>query len=90
MTLMATSCPIFSSALLGLRTFDDSEGYYRITPGEVLDNGRYQITVNLGKGMFAQVMRAKVLKPSNAEEKIGSIPQSHHSCQQGSRPLALA
>ncbi|GHJ85748.1 hypothetical protein NliqN6_2150 [Naganishia liquefaciens] len=51
--------------------YDDSEGYYRITPGEVLDNGRYQITVNLGKGMFAQVMRAKVLKPSNAEEKIG-------------------
>ena len=51
--------------------YDDSEGYYRITPGEVLDDGRYQITVNLGKGMFAQVMRAKVLQPSNAGEKVG-------------------
>jgi serine/threonine-protein kinase PRP4 len=51
--------------------YDDFEGYYRITPGEILDDGRYQITVNLGKGMFAQVMRAKVLKPSNAGEKAG-------------------
>jgi serine/threonine-protein kinase PRP4 len=52
--------------------YDDSEGYYRITPGEVLDDGRYKITVNLGKGMFAQVMRAKVLKASdNDGEKVG-------------------
>ncbi|KAJ9125162.1 hypothetical protein QFC22_000116 [Naganishia vaughanmartiniae] len=51
--------------------YDDSEGYYRITPGEVLDDGRYQITVNLGKGMFAQVMRAKILKASQPGEKVG-------------------
>lgn len=51
--------------------YDDSDGYYRITPGEILDNGRYKITVNLGKGMFAQVMRAKVLKASDDGEKAG-------------------
>lgn len=42
--------------------YDDHEGYYRITPGEVMDSGRYKITVNLGKGMFAQVIRATVIQ----------------------------
>jgi serine/threonine-protein kinase PRP4 len=36
---------------------DDKEGYYKIRPGEVLD-GRYQLQVALGKGMFSNVARA--------------------------------
>ncbi|TFK24621.1 kinase-like protein [Coprinopsis marcescibilis] len=40
----------------------DPEGYYQIVLGERLDNGRYQVFSILGKGMFAIVVRARVLK----------------------------
>jgi serine/threonine-protein kinase PRP4 len=39
--------------------FDDADGYYRVILGELLDNGRYHVHANLGKGMFASVVRAK-------------------------------
>lgn len=40
----------------------DSEGYYQIILGEQLDGGRYQVFSSLGKGMFANVVRARVLQ----------------------------
>lgn len=59
-----------SAALLEVvDNVDDVEGYYRITPGELLDNGRYQVTVTLGKGMFSAVIRAKVLKAVGQERR---------------------
>jgi serine/threonine-protein kinase PRP4 len=43
---------------------DDSEGYYRVNPGDVID-GRFRVTAFLGKGVFASVARATVLPGSN-------------------------
>lgn len=37
--------------------WDDPEGYYKVILGELLD-GRYHVQKNLGKGMFAAVVRA--------------------------------
>lgn len=37
--------------------WDDPEGYYNLRIGELI-NGRYNVTQNLGKGMFSSVVRA--------------------------------
>jgi len=38
-------------------SWDDSEGYYNVIGGEILDS-RYILRANLGKGMFSSVVRA--------------------------------
>ena len=40
-----------------LDDWDDSDGYYKVILGELLEN-RYHIQSNLGKGMFSGVVRA--------------------------------
>ena len=40
-----------------LDDWDDSEGYYKVILGELLDS-RYHVQSNLGKGMFSGVVRA--------------------------------
>jgi len=45
----------------------DPEGYYQVILGEQLDGGRYQVFSSLGKGMFANVVRARVLQGDAGE-----------------------
>ncbi|KAF8243825.1 kinase-like protein [Wilcoxina mikolae CBS 423.85] len=41
-----------------LDDWDDQDGYYKMIPGELLDN-RYKVQMSLGKGMFSGVVRAR-------------------------------
>ena len=45
----------------------DPEGYYSVILGEQLDGGRYQVFSSLGKGMFANVVRARVIGEEPAD-----------------------
>ncbi|EAU80755.2 CMGC/DYRK/PRP4 protein kinase [Coprinopsis cinerea okayama7 len=56
----------------------DPEGYYRVILGERIDNGRYQVFSSLGQGMFANVVRARVLKDENGKDLAvdGVAPES--------------
>lgn len=50
-----------------LDTAADPEGYYQIILGEQLDGSRYQVFSSLGKGMFSNVVRARVLSGEGFE-----------------------
>ena len=45
----------------------DPEGYYSVILGEQLDGGRYQVFSSLGKGMFANVVRARIINGEPAD-----------------------
>jgi serine/threonine-protein kinase PRP4 len=59
---------------------DDSEGYYRITLGETLNDGRYQVFANLGKGMFSSVVKARDLREGNKEVAIKIVRSQEIMC----------
>ena len=56
----AKAVPVLQAKALDmtmLDDWDDSEGYYKVILGELLE-GRYHVQSNLGKGMFSGVVRA--------------------------------
>ncbi|KAF9481290.1 kinase-like protein [Pholiota conissans] len=62
-------------ALITTSTLDtaaDPEGYYNVILGEQLDGGQYQVFSSLGKGMFANVVRARILQgePSDIGREV--------------------
>lgn len=50
-----------------LDSASDPEGYYSVILGEQLDGGHYQVFSSLGKGMFANVVRARVIGGESAD-----------------------
>jgi serine/threonine-protein kinase PRP4 len=60
-------------ALITMTNLDsaaDPEGYYTIILGEQLDAGRYQVFSSIGKGMFANVVRARVLTGEDMGKEV--------------------
>ncbi|KAG0701585.1 kinase-like domain-containing protein [Suillus ampliporus] len=53
-----------------LDSASDHEGYYQVILGEQLDGGRYQVFSSLGKGMFANVVRARVLQEGETGKEV--------------------
>lgn len=53
-----------------LDSASDHEGYYQVILGEQLDGGRYQVFSSLGKGMFANVVRARVLQDGETGKEV--------------------
>lgn len=47
--------------------------------GELLDNGRYHVHANLGKGMFSGVVRAKDLESPTGEDVAIKVIRSQES-----------
>lgn len=73
--------------------YDTADGYYRIVLGEVLDDGRYHVFSNLGKGMFSAVVKARVVKPDprtgevvGQEVAIKIIRSQESMCVRSARP----
>lgn len=63
-----------------LDSASDPEGYYTIVLGEQLDNGMYQVFSSLGKGMFANVVRARILQgPDTGREVAIKLVRSQES-----------
>lgn len=55
-------------------TAADEEGYYQIILGESLDGGRYQVFALVGKGMFSNVVKARVFDPDGDKERpVGEV-----------------
>lgn len=53
-----------------LDSASDHEGYYQVILGEQLDGGRYQVFSSLGKGMFANVVRARILQDAETGKEV--------------------
>jgi serine/threonine-protein kinase PRP4 len=60
-------------------SFSDSEGYYRIILGELLDDGRYHVHANLGRGMFSSVVRAQDVKEGKGREVAIKVIRNQES-----------
>ncbi|KAJ1921408.1 U4/U6 small nuclear ribonucleoprotein prp4 [Mycoemilia scoparia] len=69
-------------------SFDDEEGYYLVTPGEVLD-GRYKITTHLGKGVFSTVVKARDSKNNNVDVAIKIIRNNETMYKAGMKELGI-
>ncbi|GAA5890817.1 hypothetical protein JCM8208_003062 [Rhodotorula glutinis] len=65
--------------------YDDAEGYYRVILGEALDEGRYHVVANLGKGMFSSVVKARDLGDKGSGKYEGEVGLAGKGVGEGER-----
>ncbi|KAJ1677361.1 U4/U6 small nuclear ribonucleoprotein prp4, partial [Spiromyces aspiralis] len=92
---LATKVPLVLPSALSsnkarmIDDFDDDEGYYRATPGEKLDDGRYQIATQLGQGVFSSVVRALDLMDGGMPVAIKIIRNNETMYKAGMKELGI-
>ncbi|KDN42748.1 kinase-like protein [Tilletiaria anomala UBC 951] len=88
-TKVTSSVPVHSDSGGHEDNFDDPQGYYRVTLGESLQDGRYSVVANLGKGMFSTVVRARDTHNHNREVAIKIIRSQETMCKAGLKEMTI-
>lgn len=65
----------------------DPEGYYRFRLGDLLDNGRYRVVYNSGKGVFSTVMKVQDTALNGKELVVKVIRNNETMRKAGLREL---
>ncbi|KAJ1546385.1 U4/U6 small nuclear ribonucleoprotein prp4 [Cladochytrium tenue] len=68
--------------------WDDSEGYYRVVLGEMLDN-RYHVFANLGRGVFSSVVKAKDTKSDDMNVAIKIVRNNDTMYRAGQKEISI-
>ena len=58
-TAITQAAPLVATQRMAV-DWDDADGYYRSIMGEFLDNGKYQVEGNAGKGVFSSVLQCRI------------------------------
>lgn len=69
--------------------WDDSEGYYNIKIGDIIDNQKYVVKSILGQGVFANVVLAHDIKSNKSEVAIKIMRNNDLIYKTGLKELAL-
>ena len=69
--------------------WDDPDGYYRVILGEKLGGGRYQVYANLGRGMFASVVRARDLHRGEMDVAIKIVRRQETMYKAGMQEVGV-
>jgi hypothetical protein len=78
----------FTDTSIATDACDDSEGYYRVRIGEVLD-GRYTVFGFTGQGIFSNVVRARDSKKGNADVAIKMIRNNDLMLKSGLKEMEI-
>lgn len=86
-TVTQDNCNVGKSQLND--NWDDSEGYYNIRVGDIIDNNKYVVKSILGQGVFANVVLAHDIKNNKSEVAIKIMRNNDLIYKTGLKELAL-
>jgi serine/threonine-protein kinase PRP4 len=73
----------------GGKAVDDDEGYYSFRIGEKMGGGRYEVLGYYGKGVYSNVIRAKMLSKEGTEYAIKLLRNNAHMKRSGKKEVKV-